>query len=116
MNNTPTKRVENFLDSYTSGNDTVLKQLKEMVDSDAMMNDNQRTTYSDIMKRQYKDMTYEIKNEEINDNEATVTAELKVTDEPESFTSPVRFNAVVLKLIVFKAVMSPAIFTFAFPF
>lgn len=80
MNNTPTKRVENFLDSYRSGNDTVLKQLKEMVDSDAMMNEAQRTTYSDIMKKQYKDMTYEIKDEQINGDEATVTTEIEVYD------------------------------------
>ena len=80
MNNTPTKRVESFLDNYTSGNDTVLNQLKEMVDSDAMMNDAQRTTYSDIMKRQYKDMTYDIKDEVINGNDATVTVEIEVYD------------------------------------
>lgn len=80
MNNTPTRKVESFLDNYTSGNDTVLGQLKEMVDSDAMMNDAQRTTYSDIMKRQYKDMTYDIKNEVIDGNDATVTAEIEVYD------------------------------------
>ena len=80
MNNTPTKKVENFLDNYTSQNDTVLNQLKEMVDSDTMMDENQRNTYSDIMKRQYKDMTYEIKDETINGDNATVTAEIEVYD------------------------------------
>ncbi len=80
MNNTPTRKVESFLDNYTSGNDTVLRQLKEMVDSDAMMNDSQRTTYSDIMKRQYKDMTYDIKDEKIDGNDATVTVEIEVYD------------------------------------
>lgn len=80
MNNTPTKKVENFLDNYTSGNTTVLNQLKEMVDSDAMMNDAQRTTYSDIMKRQYKDMTYDIKDEVIDGDNATVTVEIEVYD------------------------------------
>lgn len=80
MDNTPTKKVENFLDNYTSGSNTVLNQLKEMVDSDSMMDDNQRNTYSDIMKRQYKDMTYEIKDETINGDNATVTAEIEVYD------------------------------------
>lgn len=80
MNNTPTGKVENFLDNYTSGSDTVLNQLKEMVDSDGMMNDAQRTTYSDIMKRQYKDMTYDIKDETIDGNNATVTVEIEVYD------------------------------------
>ena len=80
MGNTPTSKVESFLDNYTSGSDTVLKQLKEMVDSDAMMNDAQRTTYSDIMKKQYKDMTYDIKDEVIDGDNATVTAEIEVYD------------------------------------
>ena len=80
MDNTPTKRVEKFLDNYTSNNETVLGQLKEMVDSDSLMTDEQKTTYSDIMKRQYKDMTYEIKDEVIDGNNATVTAEIEVYD------------------------------------
>lgn len=80
MNNTPTKRVENFLDSYTSNNKTVLGQLKEMVNSDNYMNDTQKNKYSDIMKKQYKDMTYEIKDETIDGDNATVTAEIEVYD------------------------------------
>lgn len=80
MDNTPTKRVENFLDNYTNNSQSVLKDLKEMVDSDSLMNDDQRTTYSDIMKRQYKDMTYEIKDETIDGDNATVTAEIEVYD------------------------------------
>ena len=80
MDNTPTKKVENFLNNYTSQNDTVLNQLKDMIDSDTMMDENQRNTYSDIMKRQYKDMTYEIKDETINGDNATVTAEIEVYD------------------------------------
>ena len=80
MDNTPTKKVENFLDNYTSHSDKVLNQLKEMIDSDSLMDDNQRNTYSEIMKRQYKDMTYEIKDETINGDNATVTAEIEVYD------------------------------------
>lgn len=80
MDNTPTKRVEKFLDNYTSNNETVLGQLKEMIDSDSLMTDDQKSVYSDIMKRQYKDMTYEIKDEVIDGNNATVTAEIEVYD------------------------------------
>ena len=80
MDNTPTKKVEGFLDNYTSNSDTVLDQLKEMVNSDGLMDENQKSAYSDIMKRQYKDMTYEIKDEKIDGNDATVTAEIEVYD------------------------------------
>lgn len=80
MNNTPTKKVENFLDNYTSNNKTVLGQLKEMVDSDNYMNDTQKDKYQTIMKKQYKDMTYDIKDETIDGDNATVTAEIEVYD------------------------------------
>ena len=80
MSNTPTKRVEDFLNNYTHHNSTVLNQLKEMVDMDSLMDDNQKNTYSDIMKKQYKDLTYEIKDESINGNTAIVTVEIEVYD------------------------------------
>lgn len=80
MSNTPTKQVEEFLDNYTSNNEDVLTQLKDMVSQDSLMNDDQRKTYTDIMKKQYKDLTYEIKDERIDGDNATVTAEIEVYD------------------------------------
>lgn len=80
MDNTPTKKVENFLDNYKNQDETVLAQLKEMIDTDTLMDEDQRTTYSDIMKKQYEDMTYEIKDEVIDGDTATVTAEIEVYD------------------------------------
>ena len=80
MSNTPTKRVENFLDTYTHHNESVLSQLNEMINQDTLMTDEEKEEYRDIMKRQYKDMTYEIKDERIDGNTATVTAEIEVYD------------------------------------
>lgn len=80
MGNTPTKKVEKFLDNYKNQDETVITQLKDMIDTDSLMNDNQKTTYSDIMKRQYEDLTYEIKDEVIDGDNATVTAEIEVYD------------------------------------
>ena len=80
MGNTPTRKVEGFLNNYNSNDSGVLEQLQEMVNSDSLMNDTQRSKYSDIMKKQYKDMTYEIKDEVIDGDNATVTAEIEVYD------------------------------------
>lgn len=44
------------------------------------MNEDQKNTYSDIMKRQYEDLTYEIKDEVIDGDNATVTVEIEVYD------------------------------------
>ncbi len=80
MSNTPTKKVEKFLDNYKNQDETVLTQLKDMVDADTLMTDDQKETYTGILKRQYKDLTYEIKDEKIDGDNATVTAEIEVYD------------------------------------
>jgi len=80
MDNTPTKKVENFLDNYKNHDESVLTQLDNMISTDGLMNDDQKTTYTDIMKRQYSDLTYEIKDEVIDGDTATVTAEIEVYD------------------------------------
>ena len=51
-----------------------------MVDTDPLMDETQKGTYTDIMKKQYEDLTYDIKDEVINGDTATVTAEIEVYD------------------------------------
>lgn len=80
MDNTPTKKVETFLDKYVNQDENVLTQLNEMVSNDTLMNDDQRATYTDIMERQYEDLKYEIKDEVIDGDKATVTVEVEVYD------------------------------------
>ena len=46
MDNTPTKKVENFLDNYKNQDETVLTQLKDMVDTDSLMDETQKRTVS----------------------------------------------------------------------
>jgi len=80
MDNTPTKKVEHFLDNYRSLNDTVLSQMDEIVSTDNLMSDDQKATYKETLKRQYQDLTYTIKDETIDGDNATVTAEIEVYD------------------------------------
>ncbi len=80
MDNTPTKKVEGFLDNYRNEDKSVLSQLKDMVDTDTLMDDDQKDRYTKIIRRQYKDMTYDIKDEVIDGDNATVTAEIEVYD------------------------------------
>lgn len=80
MGNTPTKKVENFLDNYRNLSTDVTTQLDDIVDEDLEMNDTQRTTYKDLLKKQYEDLTYEIKDETVDGDVATVTVEIEVYD------------------------------------
>ena len=80
MMNTPTKKVEMFLSNYQTLDEEVLTQLDEVVEKEDTFNENQKETYRNIMKKHYQDLTYEIKDEVINGDTATVTAEIEVTD------------------------------------
>ena len=80
MDNTPTKKVENFLNNYRNLDETVLTQMNDIVNEDTLMDETQRTTYKDVLKRQYQDLAYTIKDEKIDGDNATVTVEIEVYD------------------------------------
>lgn len=79
MNN-PTKRVENFLNKYQVLDEEVLRQLDTTLNNEEDLTNKQREDYKEVMKKQYKDLTYTIKDEEVNGNIATVKVEIKVYD------------------------------------
>lgn len=80
MDNTPTKQVERYLNDYQTLNSNVLSELDSIVDQEIMFDENQKTTYRDILKKHYQDLTYTIKDETINGDKATVEAEIEVND------------------------------------
>ena len=80
LSNTPTKRVEDFFKSYQSLDSEVLSDLDSVINDDITLNENQANLYRDIMKNHYQNLTYEIKDDVIDGNNATVTAEITVTD------------------------------------
>ena len=79
MSNTPTKRVEDFLDSYQTLDSNILNDL-DMLVKDTEYTLEQQNTYKEHMKKHYQNLKYEIKDETINGDTATVTAEIEVID------------------------------------
>ena len=51
-----------------------------MVNQEELFDEDQKTTYKDIMKKHYQDLTYTIKEETVNGDKATVEAEIEVND------------------------------------
>lgn len=84
MDNTPTKKVEAYLNNYQTLNSNVLSELDSMVNQEEMFDEDQQTTYKDIMKKHYQDLTYTIKEETVNGDKATVEAEIEVNDYTKS--------------------------------
>ena len=77
---TPTKKVENFFSNYQTLNAEVLRQLDEAVEKETDFTEEQKQDYKELMKTHYKNLKYEIKDEVINGDHATVTVEIEVTD------------------------------------
>lgn len=78
--NTPTKRVEDFMSKYQALDSDVLSQLDRVVSNEATMSDDQKKEYTSLMKKQYQNLSYKIKDEKIEEDTATVTVEVEVYD------------------------------------
>lgn len=80
VGNTPTKKVEEYLNKFQILDKDVLDELDSVIDSKITLNDEIRNEYRDLIKKQYKDMQYTIKEERQNGDDAIVTVEIIVRD------------------------------------
>ena len=80
MMNTPTKKVEEFLSKYQTLDKDVIDQLDDVIDESESFTEEQREKYHDLMKNQYKNLSYKIKDETEDGDTATVVAEIEVLD------------------------------------
>ena len=74
-----TKAVENYLNEYNMLSDNVTKNMKDIVNRENFKGQD-RKTYMDIFKKQYKDMKYEIVDEAYDGDEAIIKAKINVYD------------------------------------
>lgn len=80
ISNTPTKKVEEYLNKFQILDKEVLDQLDSVIDRKTKLNDENKKEYRELIKKQYKDMQYSIKEEKTDGDEASVTAEIIVKD------------------------------------
>jgi len=80
INNTPTKKVEEFLTKYQTLDAEVIKDLDKVIEEEEKFNTINRDKYRELIKKQYKDLTYLIKDETIDGDKAIVEVEITVKD------------------------------------
>lgn len=80
MDNTPTKKVETYLNNYQTLDSKVLTELDSIVNQETTFDEDQKTSYRDILKKHYQDLNYTIKEETVNGDKATVEVEIEVSD------------------------------------
>ena len=71
--------VEKYLNDYKGLSDDVMTSIDELVAKEEL-DDTQKDTYKEIIKRQYKDLMYTIENEDYDGDTANVTVKITVYD------------------------------------
>ena len=79
MANTPTSKVENLFTKYQKVDTDINKGIDSILE-EQNLTDERKERYRAILEKQYKNLTYQIKDEEIDGNTATVTIEIEVID------------------------------------
>lgn len=80
MSNTPTAKVENFMEKYQTMDSSVINQLDAIVENRLDLTDEQKSKYKSLMEKQYQNLSYTVKDEVINDNNANVVVEIETYD------------------------------------
>jgi len=78
--NTPTKKVEELMAKYQTADSDVLDDLDDVITSEVGLTTEQQDRYRALLKKQYQSLTYEIKEERIEGDNATVEVEIEITD------------------------------------
>ncbi len=78
-NTSPKRTVEHFFSKYQTLDKEIDTQLDDVISKEDLT-ETQKKDYKEIMKKQYNDLTYTIKDEIIDGNNAIVTVEIEVYD------------------------------------
>lgn len=79
LGSTPTSAVEKLFASYNNNDEEILVELDDYINTSSLT-DEQNKKYKEVYLKQFRDLKYEIKEEVIDGDTATVTAQITVYD------------------------------------
>lgn len=79
MGNTPTAKVEELFSKYQQLDKEINSEIT-IVLNEQTLSETQKERYRKILEKQYKNLVYQIKEEKIDGDTATVTVEIEVLD------------------------------------
>lgn len=80
ISNTPAKQVEGFLNQYQTLDRDVIGDLDSVIEKNKIFNSANKDKYRDVIKKQYKNLSYKVKDEIIDGDNAIVIVEITVLD------------------------------------
>lgn len=96
MANTPTSKVEDLFTKYQTLDDDIDNGIDRILE-EQNLSTTQKERYRNILENQYKNLTYQIKDELIDGDTATVIAEIEVTDLKKSINDLVFDSTIYTK-------------------
>lgn len=79
LSNTPTSKVEDLLSKYQRLDNDIQSGIDDVINNENL-NQSQKERYKKLIENQYKNLSYEIKNEKIDGSTAIITTEIEVLD------------------------------------
>lgn len=79
LSNTPTSMVEDLFTKYQTLDEDIRKGIEEVVGEETLT-DSQAERYKALIEKQYRNLSYEVKDERYDGNNATITVEINVLD------------------------------------
>ena len=79
LGNTPSSKVEDLMMKYQKLDEDITTDIKDVLEEENLTNE-QKERYKKLLENQYKNLSYKIKDEEIDGDNAVVTIELEVMD------------------------------------
>ena len=76
--NTPTSKVESFFKKYQTLDKNVLLDIDNYIDKNNKLTKKQKEEYKEVLKKQYQNLSYKIKNEEVEKDVSIVETEIEV--------------------------------------
>lgn len=96
MSNTPTSKVEDLFTKYQTLDTDINTGINNVL-NEQNLSESQKERYRNILEKQYKNLTYQIKEEIIDGNTATVVTEIEVTDLKKSISDLVFDSTIYTK-------------------
>lgn len=79
LSNSPTSKVEDLFSKYQTLDKDIRKGIDDVVNEEVLTTEQVRR-YKDIIEKQYKNLSYEVKEERYDGEKATITVEIQVLD------------------------------------
>ena len=90
LSNNPTSKVEDLLNKYQTLDKEIEEDIDEVLAGETLTIE-QRDRYKKLLEKQYKNLSYEVKNERIDGDTAIITVEIEAINYKKSINETISY-------------------------